>query len=119
LLNAFRDWCVAPEVTRTLNWVQAQELACRSWLRDGELFAQVIEGNGAALKHGSRVPLSIELLEADVCPLDYAPNSRTDAGIERNAWGQPLSYWFLKHHPGNGAGFVNGDLKQVPAERVL
>src|SRR5690606_11559008 len=44
LLNAWREWCKLPEVTRTLNWVQTQELACRSWLRDGEMFSQLVEG---------------------------------------------------------------------------
>ncbi len=118
LLNKFREWSVLPEVTRTLNWVQAQELACRSWLRDGEMFAQVVEGNAAHIRHASRVPLSLELLEADVVPLDYEKDN-VQAGIERNDWGQPLAYWCYKRHPGNGGGFVDGDLKRVPAERML
>lgn len=120
LLNLWREWSALPEVTRTLNWVQAQELACRSWLRDGEVFAQVVEGNAAFIRHASRVPLSLELLEADVVPLDHerdTPNIL--AGIERNEWGQPLAYWCYKHHPGNGRGFVSNDLKRVPAERML
>lgn len=120
LLNLWREFSVAPEVTRTLNWVQAQELACRSWLRDGEMFAQLVEGNGAFIKHSTRVPLSIELLEADVVPLDYeldTPN--VQAGIERNEWGQPTAFYCYKRHPGNGMGFVSGDLKRVPAERFL
>lgn len=119
LLNEWREWCKRPEVTRTLNWVQSQEMACRSWLRDGDQFAQLVEGLGAPIKHSTRVPLSLELLEADVCPLDYAPNDNVDAGIERNSWGQPSAFFFHKHHPGNGRGFIEGDLKRVPAERVL
>ncbi len=119
LLNAFREWSQRPEVTRTLSWVQAQDLACRSWLRDGEMFAQLVEGNGAVIRHASRIPLSLELLEADVCPLDHAPSDSIDAGIERNAWGQPTAFFFYKSHPGNGRGYVHGDLKRVPAERVL
>jgi len=122
LLNLWREWSVLPEVTRTLSWVQAQELACRSWLRDGEVFAQVVEGNSAFIRHSSRVPLSLELLEADVVPLDYERDTPTVcAGIERNEWGQPLAYWCHKKHPGNGYAFVDGgaDLKRVPAERML
>lgn len=119
LLNAFREWSQRPEVTRTLNWVQAQDLACRSWLRDGDQFTQLVEGGAALIRHPSRVPLSIELLEADVCPLDHAPNDSVEAGIERNAWGQPTAFFFYKHHPGNGRGYIDGDVKRVPAERVL
>lgn len=119
LLNLWREWSKSPEVTRTLNWVQAQELACRSWLRDGEVFAQLVEGP-APIRHSTAVPLSIELLEADVVPLDYereTPNIQ--AGIERNEWGAPRAYYVHKKHPGNGGWFAHDDLKRVPAERFL
>lgn len=120
LLNLWREWTQKPEVTRTLSWVQAQELACRSWLRDGEMFAQLVEGNGSFIKHATRVPLSIELLEADVVPLNHESDTpNIQAGIERNAWGQPIAYWVYKTHPGNGGWFVEGNLKRVPAERFL
>jgi lambda family phage portal protein len=120
LLNLFREWSVAPEVTRTLSWVQCQELVCRTWLRDGEEFTQLVEGDASFIRHASRVPLSLELLEADVVPLDYQRSTpNVDAGIERNEWGQPLAYYMHKRHPGNGGGFMDSDLKRVPAERVL
>lgn len=120
LLNLFREWSVSPEVTRTLNWVQSQELACRSWLRDGDQFTQLVEGTGAPIRHASRVPLSIELLEADVVPLDFTLDSpNVECGIERNAWGQPTAFYCYREHPGNGRGFVAGALKRVPAERFL
>lgn len=120
LLNLWREWTRNPDVTRTMDWVQVQELACRSWLRDGEQFTQLVEGNGAFIKHGSRVPLSLELLEADVVPLNHTGENPTiDAGIERNAWGQPTAFYVYKTHPGNGGFFSTGDLKRVPAERML
>ena len=120
VLNLWREWTRNPEVTRTLDWVQVQELACRSWLRDGEVFVQLVEGNGAFIKHGSAVPLSIELLEADVVPLQHTGENPTiDAGIERNAWGQPTAYYVYKTHPGNGGFYSTSDLKRVPAERML
>lgn len=120
LLNLWRAWTARPEVTRTLSWAQAQELACRSWLRDGEAFAQLVEGNAAFITHGSRVPLSLELLEADVVPLDYSDDAtNTDAGITRNEWGQPKAFWVYKRHPGNGGWYDINNLKSVPAERML
>ena len=120
LLNAFRAWTAAPEVTRTLSWVQAQELACRSWLRDGEIFAQIVEGSISTLTHASAVPLSIELLEADFVPLDYESDSPlVEAGIEKNAWGQPTAYYVYKRHPGRGGWSSATDLKRVPAQRML
>ena len=120
LLNLWRDWTASPEVTRTMSWVQAQELACRSWLRDGEVFVQLVEGNGAYIRHATRIPLSLELLEADVVPLNYDSDTpKIQAGIERNEWGQPIAYHVHKRHPGNGGWFVENDLKRVPAERFL
>ena len=120
LLDLWRQWCVAPDVTRTLSWAQCQELACRSWLRDGEQFTQLVEGTGAFIRHATAVPLSIELLEADVVPLDYEDAAkRISAGIERNDWGQPIRFWVHKNHPGNGGWTGTGDLKAVPAERFL
>lgn len=120
LLNQWREWTRSPEVTRTMDWVQVQELACRSWLRDGDQFTQFVEGFGAPIRHAGKVPLSLELLEADVVPLDHTGESPTiDAGIERNAWGQPTAFYVYKSHPGNGGFFSTGSLKRVPAERML
>ncbi len=120
LLNLWRTWCMQPEVTRTLNWVQAQELACRSWLRDGEVFAQLVEGTAAKIKYASAVPLAIELLEADVVPLDYESETpNVQAGIERNEWGAPRAYYVYKKHPGAGGWFTNEAYKRIPAERFL
>ena len=120
LLDEFRLWAKRPEVTRTLSWAECQELACRSWLRDGDQFTQLVEGTVPGLRHGSAVPLSLELLEADVVPLDYDDSSkRVSAGIQRNDWGQPLNYYVYKNHPGNGGWTSEGALKAVPAERFL
>lgn len=120
LLDLWRQWCVLPDVTRTLNWAQCQEMACRSWLRDGEQFTQLVEGTGAFIKHSTAVPLSIELLEADVVPLDLEDSARRiSAGIERNEWGQPIRFHVYKNHPGNGGWSSDSDLKTVPAERFL
>lgn len=121
LLNLWRDWCRRPEVTHTLGWQKVQRLACRHWLRDGEFFAQVIEGPNPTLDHGTQVPLSLELLEADMCPLDYVRDTPViEAGIERNAWGRPLAYYLWKTHPGAGRATLSDTaLKRVPADRIL
>jgi lambda family phage portal protein len=121
LLNAFRDWSARPEVTHTMDWVQCQQLAARSWLRDGEAFAQVVEGLVPSLDHGTVVPLSIELLEADMCPLDYARDTPwIEAGIERNEWGRPLAFYLWKQHPGGGRPILTDTaVKRVSADRIL
>lgn len=120
LLNLWREFAARPEVTRTLDWVQTQEMACRSWLRDGEVFSQIVEGFGAPIKYASRVPLALELLEADYLPLDYEPDDSTTAGIRTDTWGRPITYYAYKRHPGSsGATLGDAALKAIPAERML
>lgn len=119
LLNLWREFTARPEVTRTMDWVQVQEMACRSWLRDGEVFAQIVEGLGAPIRYATRVPLALELLEADYVPLDYDPDERTQAGIRTDDWGRPIVYYAHKRHPGGNAALSDASLKAVPAERML
>lgn len=122
LLNLHRDWQRCPEVTGTMDWVMCQEMAARSWFRDGEIFAQAIEGPVSYLDHGTLVPFSLELLEADHVPLEYTLDTPDiEGGIERNAWGRPVAYWMHKRHPGGIRPTALNDttLKRVSADRIL
>ena len=75
ILMLYQDWCKAPEVTRQHDWPSAQRLLARSWLRDGEVFSQLVSGMAPGLQHGSTVPFSVEMIEADYVPQDL--NSTT------------------------------------------
>ena len=120
LLKRFREWSKRPEVTWTMDWVEAQQMVCRSWLRDGEQFSQHVVGGGARAPHGTAVPYSLELLEADHCPLNHTPiNTRINSGIEQNAWGRPVAYHLHKVHPGDDKPRPLEDLKRVPANRII
>lgn len=121
LREAWRDWCRVPEVTHRHSWAKAQRLMARTWLRDGECFSQTIMGAVATLNHGTRVPLSIEMLEPDLVPYHYHDESKgIRQGIERNAWGQPRAYHVYKVHPGEHLGMARAtDLKRIPADRML
>jgi len=119
LLEAWRDWTQNPEVTWQHDWAASQRLLCRSWLRDGEALVNLVSGNRPDLDHGTRVPFSLELLEADYLPFVYT-DSRANIihSIELNAWGRPKTYWLYKHHPGglNNASF---ERKPVSASQIL
>ena len=124
ILSLWHDWCEKPEVTWSLDWAGLQRQVARAWLRDGECLAQILEGPVRLLDHGTRVPFSLEAIEADHLPWDY--NSITPsitAGVERNAWGRPVAYHVYKQHPGdsNLSGFLTmtTDTKRVPASRML
>ena len=122
LLRAWRDFCKRPEVTHQFSWSQCQRIMARTWLRDGESFAQILSGPVPLLDHGTRVPLSVELIEPDLLPLGYDDESkRISQSIERNTWGKPVAFWVLKNHPGASTikSFKGGETKRIPFDRML
>jgi lambda family phage portal protein len=115
------DWTKLPEVTGEFDWPRAQRMLARSWFRDGEVLFQHLRGNVPFLNHGTTVPYSIELIEADLLPIDYDDTAkRISMGIEFNAWGRPVAYHVFKRHPGDQNGFVttSADVKRIAAEHV-
>jgi len=55
---------------------------------------------------GSRVPLALEMLEADVLDEEYqgptlAAGNEWRMGVEVDRWGRPVRYAFLTRHPGD------------------
>lgn len=116
LRDLWDDWWDRPEVTWTHDFGKCQDLIARSLYRDGEAFFQTLSGPVAYLEHGSIVPLSIEMLEADMVPLDFNDAKRGILqGIERNAWGRRLAYHVYKAHPGD-MGTLATETKRVSAE---
>ena len=123
LQDLWKNWCRYPEVSYQHNWQSCQRIACRTWLRDGEVFAQMVQGDVAKFDHRTTVPLSIELIEADQVPTeDELFIKDGQGGIIRNAWGQPTVYRVLKVHPGSGmmSALINAaDLRFVRSEQML
>lgn len=122
ILDLWKDWQTCPEVTRQHDWPSAQRLMVRSWMRDGEVFAQMVAGVMASLDHGTKVPFSIEMLEADFVPLQMqasGPATTVAQGIETNAWGAPVGYHVLRENPLDGAASLTGRTKRIPADRML
>lgn len=123
ILELYKDWSLAPEVTKQHDWPSAQRMLARSWLRDGEVFAQQVSGLIPTLDHGTRVPFSIEMLEADFVPMGL--NSTAPAtvvqGIEVNAWGAPTIYHVYKTNPIEGGSTLvgAGQTKRVPASIMM
>lgn len=122
LLEAWRDWERSPEVTRRFDWSRTQRMLAKSWARDGEVFAQRLAGPVALLDHNTRVPYSLELLEADMIPGDYDGtngSAKILQGCERNAWGQPTAWWAYKTSPDDTWAASTSNLKRIPADRML
>lgn len=113
------EWGKRPEVTAQHDWASAQRLLCRTWVRDGEVLYQELIGTVPGLEHGSPVPYSLELLEADLLPHDFSERSRNILqGVERNAWGRPIAYHLYKEHPGDPGSSYFPALKRVSADRI-
>lgn len=121
ILGLWKDWCTVPEVTRQHDWSSTCRLLARSWFRDGEAFVQTIAGPMQSLDHGTRIPFSVELLEADFVPMDLQSTQPLIAqGIELNAWGAPVAYHVYKTSPlESGAMVGRGQTKRIPAARML
>lgn len=118
LKDLWDEWWDAPEVTGQHDFGKCQQLLARSWFRDGESFWQQLLGPVAFLQHGTDVPLSLELLEADLIPLDYTDDTQGILqGAERNAWGRVTAWYVYKQHPGEFA-FSRLDLKRVPTPQI-
>lgn len=117
------EWDEAPEITGTMNRAEMERLACRTWLRDGEVFGVGIRGG---TYHNTDIPYSVQLLEPDYCPLDlsdYAPivggQIKLKGGIEFNQYLRPVWYYFHPIDPREGYGGISqSDLQRINAQRV-
>ena len=119
LLKLFEDWRFKPEVTQCFDYFKVQRLAARSWFRDGEMLAQMLTGPVAALEHGTKVPFSLELLEADFLPFDMNDSAKGIVqGIEVNEWRRPRAFHLYKSHPGDPSTSAS-DIKRVDANRMI
>lgn len=112
------DWWDRPEVTWQHDFGKVQQLLFSGYVRDGESFYQSLLGRVPFLDHGTPVPLSLEMLEADLIPLDFDDEARGILqGAERNAWGRIVAWHVYKRHPGDG-GFWRTDTKRVSADQL-
>jgi lambda family phage portal protein len=123
LMRIWDDWIYTPEVTRQFDYYSCQQLAARTWFRDGEAFGQHLLGNIPSLDHGTIAPYSIEMLEPDFVPFDLTdPGRRIVQGIELNGWGRPIAYHILRGHPGDNSALglgLSNDTKRVSADRIM
>ena len=79
---------------------QSERMMCLCFLRDGEIFQRNLCGFVPGLKHNSKLPYSIELIDADWLDLSfYDEPRRIRQSIEFDQWGRPLNYWFYKYDP--------------------
>ncbi|PPE61935.1 hypothetical protein F157LOC_00769 [Pectobacterium brasiliense] len=112
------EWSISPDVTGQYTRPVLERLMVRTWLRDGEVFAQLVQGSATGLTPVAGVPFWLEALEPDFVPLDRTEQSqRLLQGVYLNDWGRPTKYMVYKQLPVRG--LLQGDLKEVSADAML
>lgn len=115
---AWAEWSVAPEVTGQYTRPVMERLLARTWLRDGEVFCQMVQGKVPGLTPQAGVPFWLEALEPDFVPLDSNDSGKgLCQGIFLNAWGRPIKYQV--HKSLTTSGIALGDTKEINADNML
>lgn len=79
-------------------WSEFQRLALSTWFADGECFVQRLAGFDNAWGYTLRI-IDADLLDESY-NVDASPGQRQiTQGIEIDAWGRPVVYWFWDGHP--------------------
>lgn len=103
---------------------ELQRLACRTWLRDGEIFTEHMQGP-QAFNRRRRVPYSVRFREGEWVPFQYTQAVRPERprvihGIEKDEFGIVTAYHFHKELVDPLYLRFNHafDTVRVPAERI-
>jgi lambda family phage portal protein len=116
--QAWAEWSVLPEVTGQFSRPVLERLLVRTWLRDGEVFAQLVKGKAKGLDPQANIYFWLEALEPDFVPIHMnMPESKIIQGIKFNEWGRPTGYQVYKNLPQFSANL--GDIKTIDAENML
>ena len=95
----YRLWMQHCDTRHTLSFGGLQELALRSALERGDVFAVL----PYVVKPWTPYGLSVQLIEADQVsnPDNKADSPMIAGGIERDAYGAPIACYIQEHHPGD------------------
>ena len=110
------EWSVSPEVTGQFTRPMLERLMLRTWLRDGEVFAQMVSGRINSLAPSAGVHFWLEALEPDFIPMTSDESNRLNQGVFVDDWGRPEKYLVYKSRPVSGRQM---ETKEVDAERML
>ena len=121
LVQAWYDWTDESDADGLTDTYGQQAIVASEMFEAGECF---IRFRPRLEKDGLSVPLQLQILPAEMLPLeknvDLGNGRRIECGIEFNAIGQRVAYHFLRQHPGNDQFFgQSGEITIVPADEVL
>lgn len=90
------EWSIRPEVTHQFTRPMLERLMLRSWLRDGEVFAQIVSGTGNGLTPTAGVPFWLEALEADFVPQTSNESDKLNQGYIPITGAGQRAIWSIK-----------------------
>jgi lambda family phage portal protein len=119
----FQDWTDEADADGRLDFYGLQALAVRAEKEGGEVFCRLRTRFPEDME---TVPLQLQLLESEFCPVDDArlPSRAAHTviqGIEIDALGKRFGYWMYRQHPNDWmahGGFVDALPHFVPAEQI-
>lgn len=120
LNTAWREWTEQCDADGRLNYAGMQAAAYRAAEQDGEVFIRL---RPRQREDGLRVPLQLQLLEADYLDsdknADLKNGGRIVNGIETDAIGRIVGYWMFRNHPGDGTGLRQQASYRVDAAYII
>lgn len=128
LTMLWEAWAQKPEVTRSLDERSAQQLAVRTWLRDGEVFVHHVFGRGRDMRYlPGDVRYAYELVEGDRVPLHQSSIRRRASddtgdddvlGLRVNRWGRVTGYHVYKSAVQSSQEIVESDTRVIAAANM-
>ncbi|HAU29811.1 MAG TPA: phage portal protein [Rhodospirillaceae bacterium] len=115
------DWVDEADADGLVDFYGMQALAMRSVVASGEVFIRM---RPRFMSDGLSVPLQLQVLESEQCPVDknevLTSGNIIRCGIEFNAIGKRVAYWMWRYHPGDTTGTEKGpnELVRIPAEDI-
>jgi lambda family phage portal protein len=110
------EWGEACDADGMLPFEGLQTLAVRGWLEGGESFTRL---RPRLLSDGLPVPLQLQVLEAEQCPLTYTDwGRRIRAGVEFSPLGVKSAFWFHPSRP-ELDDFDQSQLRRVLSDQVV
>lgn len=110
-------------VAGVLSFSEIERLVARTVASDGEVFVRLVRQKFGS----SRIPLALEIIEADLLDENYngeAPSgNQIRMGVEVDKWFRPVAYHFFTQHPGDiqfgSVGAMEQKRIRVPANEVI
>jgi lambda family phage portal protein len=121
---AWQEWLSAKNchTAGTLDFPEIESLLIKSLVESGEVFVRIIRQSFGS----SKIPLALELVEADQIADEYNAGANSAnlirMGIEMNDWQRPIAYWLYPHHPGDyqfSFSQIGSRLLRVGADEII